>query len=73
MTSSVRAITLKCKNCAADLQITPDMEQFACGYCGSQQVVERRGGTISLKPVLDAIQKVQVSSDRAANELTLTK
>jgi ribosomal protein S27AE len=68
-----RLLTLKCPNCGANLGIAPDMTQFACGYCGTEQVVQRRGGTVSLKPVTDAIEKVQAGTDRVAAELAIQR
>jgi hypothetical protein len=70
---SVKLLTLKCPNCSASLEIFPDMDSFACGYCGSQQMVQRRGGTISLKLVTDAIEKVQHGTDRTASELAIQR
>ncbi len=69
----MKVITLKCASCGAALEISPDMDQFACGYCGSEQIVERRGGTISLKLVTDAITKVQAGTDKTAAELALKR
>jgi hypothetical protein len=69
----MKVIPLRCTSCGASLEISPDMEQFACGYCGASQTVQRQGGTVSLKPVLDAISKVQSSSDKAAAELALVR
>jgi ribosomal protein S27AE len=69
----VNLLTLNCPNCGAGLEISPDMESFACGYCGSQQRVERRGGTVSLKLVTDAIAKVQAGTDRTASELAISR
>lgn len=66
-------INLKCTNCGANLEITSDMNLFACGYCGSQQLVERKGGTISLKKVTEAIEKVQVGTDKTAAELAIRR
>jgi hypothetical protein len=47
------------------------MNKFACGYCGTEQILERSGGTISLKSVTDAIAKVQTGTDKTAAELAL--
>lgn len=66
-------ITLQCPNCGARLEIAGDMEHFACGYCGSEVVVQRRGGTVGLKLVKDAIERVQRGTDRSASELTLVR
>ena len=49
------------------------MDLFACSYCGTQQVVQRRGGTVALKLVSDAIARVQVGTDRTASELAIRR
>ena len=66
-------LTLKCLNCGAALQITPDMNRFACGYCGMEQLIERAGGTVALKAVSDAIARVQVGTDKTAAELAFRR
>jgi DNA-directed RNA polymerase subunit RPC12/RpoP len=73
MTAEMRILKLACPSCGADLEISPEMEAFACGYCGSQQMVQRRGGTVALKLVTDAISKVQVGTDRTAAELAIQR
>lgn len=45
-------ITLSCPNCGGRLQITPDIERFACQYCGYEHIVRRSGGMVSLEPVM---------------------
>jgi len=50
-------IKLICENCGSGLEIYDDTDQFACGYCGSQIVVQRRGGTVVLKLVTESIPK----------------
>ena len=69
----ISIITLKCANCGANLEISPEMEQFACGYCGASQVVERSGGTVRLKLLTDAISKVQAGTDKTAAELAIRR
>lgn len=66
-------INLKCPSCAGALEVTSDMDRFACGYCGSEQMVVRQGGTVSLKLVTDAISRVQVGTDKTAAELALKR
>lgn len=73
MSSPPRAIPLKCVNCGAKLEITPEMDRFACGYCGAEQLVERKGGTIALKGIEEAIMRVQAGTDRTASELALNR
>lgn len=66
-------IPMNCANCGAMLEITKDMELFACGHCGTQQRVERKGGTVSLQMVETAIKAVQRGTDRTAAELALPR
>ena len=43
-------INLNCTNCGAkplDVHDDDDMERFACGYCGTEIIVQRRGGTVA--------------------------
>jgi thiol:disulfide interchange protein len=49
------------------------MQHFVCAYCGTEVVVERRGGTITLKPLTDAIHKVQIGTDKTAAELAIRR
>ena len=69
----VTVLNLKCANCGANLEISPDTTDFACGYCGAAQIVERRGGTVALRLVTDAISKVQVGTDKTAAELAIRR
>ena len=69
----MQPIALKCPSCGGNLQITPDMETFACGYCGTQQIVRREGGTVSLKIIGEAIAGVKASTDRIAAELEIRR
>jgi predicted RNA-binding Zn-ribbon protein involved in translation (DUF1610 family) len=73
MSSQTRMIPLRCVSCGGKLEITPDMSRFACGYCGAEQFVERRGGTVALKAVTEAISRVQVGTDKTAAELALRR
>jgi ribosomal protein S27AE len=70
---NMKTLTLNCTNCGASLEVSLDMERFACGYCGTQQIVERRGGTVALKPLTDAIRLVQTGTDKTAAELALKR
>src|SRR5688500_15790452 len=69
----LQSISLKCPGCGSNLEITTDMDRFACGYCGASQLVERRGGTVSLRLVTDAIKLVQAGTDKTAAELALKR
>jgi hypothetical protein len=54
-------ITLSCPNCGGKLQVTAEMDRFACPYCGHEHIVRRAGGTVSLEPVLTKLN--QISAD----------
>lgn len=43
-------VKLKCENCGSGMDVYDDMDRFACGYCGTEIAVQRRGGTIVLQP-----------------------
>jgi Arc/MetJ family transcription regulator len=69
----LKSIPLKCASCGSNLEVTLEMDTFACGYCGASQIVERQGGTVSLRLVTDAIRSVQVGTDKTAAELALKR
>jgi|SRR5579872_849133 len=66
-------INLNCANCGAKLEVYDDMDRFACGFCGTELLVHRRGGTVALKQVTEAIKQVQIGTDRTAAELALVR
>jgi DNA-directed RNA polymerase subunit RPC12/RpoP len=66
-------INLTCANCGGKLEVYDDMERFGCGYCGSEMLVQRRGGTVILKAVTEAIHKVQIGTDKTAAELAIVR
>ena len=66
-------LNLSCVNCSAPLQITDDVDRFACSYCGSSQMVERKGGAVTLRRVESAIHAVQRGTDRTAAELAIPR
>ena len=67
----IRLIPLKCPGCGAKLEISSEMTTFSCAYCGTELLAQFRGGTVSIKPITDALVKVQQSADRTANEIQL--
>jgi hypothetical protein len=66
-------IKLSCTNCGAKLDVYEDMDRFACGYCGTEMMAQRRGGTVVLKAVVQAIEKVQIGTDKTAAELAIVR
>lgn len=61
-------ITLACPSCGGKLEITPDMERFACKFCGSEHLVRRAtGGAVSLAPVVEGLKRVESKFDQVLN------
>lgn len=63
-------ISLTCPTCGGDLQITKDIERFACAHCGKEHIVKRGGGIVALAPVLENVSK---GVDSTASELALVR
>jgi uncharacterized Zn finger protein (UPF0148 family) len=66
-------IQLQCPSCGAPLDVFRDMDAFACGHCGATVQVQRRGGTVALRGVEKAIERVQAGTDKTAAELALVR
>jgi ribosomal protein S27E len=66
-------IKLSCANCGGELEVYDDMERFACGYCGTEIAVERRGGTIVLKSISQPVKNMPAGTDKTSAELALMR
>ncbi|MCC6454208.1 MAG: zinc ribbon domain-containing protein [Caldilineaceae bacterium] len=66
-------IALSCTNCGARLEITPDIDRFVCLHCGTQQIVRRGGGIVSLQPLVRGLERVQYGTDKTAAELAIKR
>jgi DNA-directed RNA polymerase subunit RPC12/RpoP len=66
-------VTLSCPSCGGKLEITDDVERFACAHCGREHIVKRSGGIVSLSPVVDAIRQVGIGVDKTAAELAIVR
>ena len=66
-------VTLTCPSCGGKLEITPDIDHFACSHCGREHIVKRSGSIVSLSPVVDAIKQVGVGVDKTAAELAIVR
>jgi len=66
-------ITLTCPTCGGKLQITDDIERFACGNCGNEHIVKRSGGIVSLAPVAESLKNIRVGVDKTASELAIQR
>lgn len=66
-------VTLTCPNCGGKLQISKDLERFACEYCGNEHIVKRSGGVVSLAPVMESLAKIETKVDKTASELAVRR
>lgn len=66
-------VTLACPTCGSRLQVTNDLERFACSYCGNEHVVRRTGGIVALDPVTEDIRRVRIGVDKTASELAIKR
>lgn len=66
-------VTLTCPNCGGKLQITEDIDKFACTHCGNEHVVIRREGIVSIAPLTDELQKIKRGTDKTAAELAIVR
>jgi hypothetical protein len=66
-------INLSCPSCLAKSQVTKELERFACASCGSEHVIKRSGGIVSLSPVVGAIKEVKHGFDKIAAELVIIR
>jgi hypothetical protein len=66
-------VSLTCPSCGGKLQITGDIEQFACGYCGTEYVVKRGVGIVSLAPGVEELKRIQIGTDKMASELAIPR
>lgn len=66
-------VTLSCPSCGGKLQITHDIDRFACGYCGHEHVVKRSGGVVTIAPMIEGLRRVQIGTDRTAAELAIVR
>lgn len=69
----MKILSLKCVNCGAGLEVKQDISDFACGYCGVQQQVERSGGIVALRRVEETLDDVKLGTNRTASELALAR
>ena len=66
-------IALTCAACGAKLHIGSDIDRFACSSCGTEFMVRRGGGVVSLQPITEGLSDILVQNKRIAAELALTR
>lgn len=66
-------ISLTCPTCGGKLQITPDIERFACAHCGNEHLARRATGVVTLAPVVGSMDGLRRATDRTATELAIRR
>ena len=66
-------LSLTCSTCGDKLKITNDMNNFACGHCGSEHRVKREGGAISLVPLIESEKGTNDGIDKTESELAIPR
>lgn len=66
-------VTLTCPSCGGKLEITKDIDRFACAHCGNEQIVKRSGGIVALQPVVAELRDLKGGIDRTGSELAITR
>ena len=80
-------ITLSCPNCGGKLNVTSDVERFACQFCGHEHIVRRSGGIVALEPVMrmmgqineninlvgSGINRISGSAEKQASEAAINR
>lgn len=66
-------VALECPKCGASLEVAPDLDTFACGYCGASVRVRREGGTVSLQRIEARLSEVERNTGRTASELAIVR
>ncbi|QYK51074.1 MAG: hypothetical protein KF701_00945 [Anaerolineales bacterium] len=62
-------VSLTCQACGSKLEVGNDTDHFACSSCGTEYLVRRGGGIVSLKPVLESLERIEKYTSRTMNEL----
>lgn len=73
MAATISFVNLKCLNCGANLKISSQIFELACGYCGVNQIVQREGGIVALEFISNKIDQVQTSVDKTTAELKIQR
>lgn len=66
-------VVLNCPNCGAKLEITPEIDRFVCIHCGTQEIVKRSGGIVSIQPLVEGMSRIQQGTDKTAAELAIRR
>ena len=77
-------ITLSCPNCGGKLNITPDINRFACQFCGHEHIVRRHDGMVALEEVMGqiseninmvgtGIHRISGSAEKQASEIAINR
>ena len=51
-------VTLSCLSCAGMLEITENVDRFACAHYGREHLVNRGGAVVNRKTVVEELQEI---------------
>ena len=63
-------LSLRCASCGAPLTVPPELKQFTCRYCGTEQQVVADGDVLYLR---SSVRAIESSTERVASELALQR
>jgi predicted RNA-binding Zn-ribbon protein involved in translation (DUF1610 family) len=73
MSAMLPPTMLRCSLCGSQLKATPDVGRYVCPNCGSEVSTNRSNNNFSTEPVVAAVSKVQLSTDKTAAELAIQR
>lgn len=65
---NTEVIRMRCPTCERRLEVPTTAKLVACARCGSEYVVNKRGGTITLTPYRDQVQELNEQIAHAEQE-----
>ena len=73
--STADFVTMTCPSCNSRLEISKDIEHFACGSCGNEYIVNRTGGVVGLSRSVKSVQRVQAGGgeNKIVSELAIAR
>lgn len=69
----VEYVKLSCTSCGGRLELSSDIDRFACSHCGTELMVKRSHGVVALGEVAEDIENIKQSSDKTASELAIVR
>lgn len=68
-----RTYALTCPGCGAKLEVSGDLDLFACAYCGANVKLTTSGGAVALQLITGHLAGVRRGTDKTAAELAIVR